>query len=893
MGKSNIRRFTLTVHDLPSTALTVVEFEAIEKISQPYTFSILIVSTRDDLAILDKEATFGIRGIDARGARYTYHGAIARCEYHHSLGEHFFYRVTMEPRIVRLARTRHSDVYLDEETIPEMISRVVHNDGAAHAITGLDVDIRTTGTGYRKRSFIYRHEEPCLSFISRHLEHEGMYYYFRQDKDREVMVITDDKVSHEIAARSLVYRRTRSDGTPDDTIDTFVMQETCLPASVILKESNFRKSTLDLTATHPVSKTGTGDVTLYGENYRVPEEGKRYARIRAEEIGCRGRTFFGSGSAAGITSGTMVNIEGHDRKNFNGEYLVVSVNHSGSQAGAVLMTHEGKQDHYTVSFTCIPASIQYRPERITPVPVISGSLTAVIDADGSGSYAELDDHGRYKVSFPFKAKKMGSRTWAWMRMATPYAGNEEGMHFHLRKGTEVLLTFINGHPDNPVISSAVPNSEKRSVVTNRNATTHALQTSAANGLFMTASGATILGEAPSGQNTGQQNPSIRNEEFLWTKYVTGDEQNIIKGSSVTAYLNNRLTLNGGSNVTVNALNMETNINAGTSMNLNLAPSSTYQVADTLTTGPGRAYSGLKRYKTVGLDRIEFVAGVSGAERTRCLMGWNAITFAAATLLGMAASIVPAVYNHFSPEKRLEPKHQAIGAYAANSLAFLFYWVQSRAFDGFDMDIAKNWRGVPIDYTPHIPNKHGGAVMTMNETGITFIGSRKISEDRHLTGAETEGARPYIMLGNGDVMLHAEEGELGGGDFNISSIDMHPGRVIIGGGVEGHQICLDPLIAQISYVPWDFRLDDQGIKFGQLEAVQTGESNGHCLFRMNDNALEAFSRVVMIGAVGANAVFNAEGATIRSGDQFLRVAGDGVSITGRQLNFDADHLIHWG
>ena len=84
-------------------------------------------------------------------------------------------------RIVRLAATRHSDVYLDEETIPETISRVLRNDGAAHAITGLDVDIRTTGTGYRKRSFVYRHEESCLAFISRHLEHEGMYYYFRQD----------------------------------------------------------------------------------------------------------------------------------------------------------------------------------------------------------------------------------------------------------------------------------------------------------------------------------------------------------------------------------------------------------------------------------------------------------------------------------------------------------------------------------------------------------------------------------------------------------------------------------------------------------------------------------------------------------------------------------------
>ena len=174
-----------------------------------------------------------------------------------------------------------------------------------------------------------------------------------------------------------------------------------------------------------------------------------------------------------------------------------------------------------------------------------------------------------------------------------------------------------------------------------------------------------------GLTSGQDPPpKTRDEEFHWTKYVTGDEQNIIRGSSATAYLNNRLTLNAGSNVTVNALTLATNINAGTTMNLNLAPSVTYQVADTLTTGPGRVYSANQSYKTVGLDSIKFVAGLEGAERTKCLLGWQTITFAAATLLGMAASIVPAAYNHFSPEDRLEPQHQAIGAYAASSLSFL-------------------------------------------------------------------------------------------------------------------------------------------------------------------------------------------------------------------------------
>jgi type VI secretion system secreted protein VgrG len=222
-------RFTLTVAGLPRSALTVVEFTGTEEISRPYSFSILTVSDRDDLEIMDRGATFTIEGLAARDTCFSYHGAITRCEDHHSLAGRFFYRVTLEPRLTRLARTRHSDAYLDEETIPELVARILRADGAAHAFTGRDVDIRTIGTGYRRRSCVYRHDESCLAFISRHLEHEGMYYHFRQEEDREVMVITDDRISHAPATRSVRYRSTAGDGLPDNTIHTLVRQQTCLP----------------------------------------------------------------------------------------------------------------------------------------------------------------------------------------------------------------------------------------------------------------------------------------------------------------------------------------------------------------------------------------------------------------------------------------------------------------------------------------------------------------------------------------------------------------------------------------------------------------------------------------------------------------------------------------
>jgi type VI secretion system secreted protein VgrG len=789
----------------------VIEFAGTEEISRPYRFSILVSSERDDLEIMDRGATFAIRGLAARDTRFSYHGAITRCEYHHSLTNLFYYRVTLEPRLTRLARTRHSDAYLDEETIPELVARILREGGAEHALTGRDVDIRTVGTDYRRRSCVYRHDESCLAFLSRHLEHEGMYYHFRQEEDREVMVITDDRISHAPAARSVRYRSTAGDGRPDNTIHTLVMEQTCLPAAVILKGHNFRKSTLDLTVSHPVSGTGTGKLTLPDENYRTPAEGRRYAKIRAEELACRGRIFSGTGTAVGIVSGTMLNIAGHDRKAFNGEYLVLTVHHSGSQAGAVLTAPEGKNDHYTAAFTCIPATVQYRPERTTPIPVISGSLTAVIDGDGSGSHAELDAHGRYKVRFPGKEKKQGARNWAWIRMATPYAGSEEGMHCPLRKGTEVLLTFINGHPDNPVIAAAVPNSASRSVVTDRNATTLALQTNAVNGMFITAAGCATatLAMGTMGALTGQDPPpETRDEESVWTKLVNGISQSILKGSSADVYMNNRLTVNAGSTVTLNALNLATNLNAGTTMNLNLAPSVTYQVADTLTTGPGRVYSANTSYKTVGLDSIKFVAGLDGAERAQCHVGWKTLTFATVTLLGMAASIVPAAFDHFSPEDRMDPKHQAIGAYAASFIALLSYWrLGPRAFDEFDKD-SRNWLGKTI--------------VTLNREGFFVHGPRSDSDYYGFSGAESEGSRPYIQVADGSILMHADEGHLGRADGEqLSSMELTPGQVLLLAGNGNAQIRLDLNQLMLSRGSWKISLDEESLRLGSLNAVQTG------------------------------------------------------------------------
>ncbi len=141
------------------------------------------------------------------------------------------------------------------------------------------------------------------------------------------------------------------------------------------------------------------------------------------------------------------------------------------------------QDFYTNSFAAIPADLQYRPPRKTPWPRFYGVMNAIIDAEGSGQYAELDEYGRDKVRLPFDlANRPDGKASSWIRMAEPYAGGGYGMHFPLRKGTEVLLTFVDGDVDRPVIASAAPNFEQQSIVKDKNAPANAIRSASGNQL---------------------------------------------------------------------------------------------------------------------------------------------------------------------------------------------------------------------------------------------------------------------------------------------------------------------------------------------------------------------------------------------------------------------------
>lgn len=196
------------------------------------------------------------------------------------------------------------------------------------------------------------------------------------------------------------------------------------------------------------------------------------AEIRAQELGWPKVVYHGESTVFQVAAGHRFDLEGHPRGESNREYQLVEVSHRGVNARmASLVGHGVATDTptYENSFTAIPADVQYRAPRVTEWPRIQGSLNAVVDAEGDGRYAELDSQGRYRIVFPFHEgfhdSGRGDRGKAshWVRLVQPYGGTSEGMHFPLRAGARVLVGFIGGNPDLPVISGTLPTREQPSV----------------------------------------------------------------------------------------------------------------------------------------------------------------------------------------------------------------------------------------------------------------------------------------------------------------------------------------------------------------------------------------------------------------------------------------------
>ena len=467
------KKFSFLSKALPDNTFGVVRFKGSEGLSKPYEFEVLLVSTDLEIdlrKVLSNPARLVIHR--SEGDDVIFHGILPAFEQLHEIDGFGFYRAFLVPKLWWLSLTQHNQVILGK-AVPDFLSDVLKDGG----LSGLDFEFRLKQT-YEPLDYVCQYGETHLNFVSRWCEREGIYYYFEQTATGEKVVFTDTGLAHQDQPLGRTVYYSPSSGLESqhlrEVVQTFHCRERLVPGSVFLKDYNYMKPSLEVSGSADVdAQNGRGRVYIYNENFPTSEAGNRLAAIRAEALLCKRKEFRGEGSVPYMAPGFRFELTRHYRRDFNQAYLTVDLDHEGNQTGFLIagirtdLTEGEAQVYYRNYFTAIPSTVQFRPEAKAEKPRISGTISAKVDAAaGGGEYAYLDDQGRYKVTLPFDlAGSSPGKGSSWLRMAQPYAGTDQGFHFPLLQGTEVLLTFIDGDPDRPVIAGAVPNAETASVVT--------------------------------------------------------------------------------------------------------------------------------------------------------------------------------------------------------------------------------------------------------------------------------------------------------------------------------------------------------------------------------------------------------------------------------------------
>lgn len=471
---------------LEPDAFQILEFDGEEEISKLFRFELHLVSRDPDIdfqAVLESSAVLEIT--TQENTRYV-HGMLCEFEqggeWHSGLNE---YRAVMVPRLWMLTQSQQNQIFQDQ-TVAEIIENelVELSNKGGHPLveSGLgvaDYEIYTN-RDYGEREYVVQYKETDFNFISRLMEHEGIFYFFENDDEREKVVITDamdtDGVSEQCTAefnkdaaaalydRSVVYKLSR--------------KQKQIPGTVLMKDYNYRSPDLPMQSEGDVTLEGIegiGFVTEFGAHFKSPEEGEELAAIRAEEYRCQQNIYTGEGNNASFFCGGLFSLEQHFRTDYNQDYLLTRLVHHGKQ-DIESWGNVGGTSYYN-QFSCIPSGLQYRPQRLTPKPRMYGIMNGIIDSEQDMGRADIDEEGRYKVLMPFDISGVGpGKASRRIRMSQPYGGGGTGMSFPLIKGTEVIWTCIDGDIDRPIITGTVPNPLNPSVTNTENNTSNVIKT---------------------------------------------------------------------------------------------------------------------------------------------------------------------------------------------------------------------------------------------------------------------------------------------------------------------------------------------------------------------------------------------------------------------------------
>ncbi len=429
----------------------VVDFVAREKISTPFKVQLSLASEEETKFedVVGKPAALIIHGDPAD--RY-FHGIVSQFIQVGMNGRFYLYQACIVPQVWLLCLRRDCRIY-QQKTVPDIVKEVLESAG----VTSDLFEFRLQGT-YAQREYCVQYRESDLNFISRLLEEEGIFYFFEHTDSQHKMVLGDGTVNYQPIAGEpkVIFNAGGGMVSEEESVTRFALSRQILSGKYTLRDFNFEKPSMDLTADKSDADNQELEVYDYPGEYSTQEYGKQLARVRLQETVMFKDTGKGESTVPRLLPGFTFTLHGHDLDSFNQEYVLCEVVHSGKQPQVLAeKSAEGQGSSWGNTFVAVPSSVTLRPEQATPKPVVEGVQTAIVTGP-SGEEIYPDKHGRVKVQFHWDRQGHGDENSScWIRVSQAWAGAGWGAMFIPRINQEVIVDFIEGDPDRPIITGRV------------------------------------------------------------------------------------------------------------------------------------------------------------------------------------------------------------------------------------------------------------------------------------------------------------------------------------------------------------------------------------------------------------------------------------------------------
>jgi len=355
--------------------------------------------------------------------------------------------------------TRYADCKIfHNKTVGDIIQQVFSDRSQT------DFRMSLTAT-YPTLEYCVQYRETDFNFISRLMEQFGIFYFFQHEDGKHTMVIGDSSSAYADCwpgHSSFGFNLAAGGLDDEDVVDAFGTEQTLKSGLCTLGDYNFQTPSTSLVNQDPTIYAIAGNSQFelfdYPGLYINNADGKAMAKLRIQEVEAGHLVARGSSVCRAFTSGAKFTLTAHPQDAMNGTYLLTEVQHTATVGG--YYTGDGRADEYSNHFSCILEEVVFRPARLTPKPFVQGPQTAVVSGTNPDSGAEtgeeiwVDKYGRVVVLFPWDRKAACS---CWVRVSQDWAGQGWGSITIPRIGQEVIVSFLEGDPDRPIITGRVYN----------------------------------------------------------------------------------------------------------------------------------------------------------------------------------------------------------------------------------------------------------------------------------------------------------------------------------------------------------------------------------------------------------------------------------------------------